>query len=89
MELEKNHLAAMSASLSGLSIALAESYGKRQVIGGIVETEEGIIISGFLPFREENIVMLCVFTKEVQHGLALWNFKSYKKDLNSILLTDQ
>ena len=83
-ELEKSRLAAMAASLSGLSITLAKSCSKTGVIGGAVETEDGLIISSLLSTSLQEFVLLGIFAKNTQHGMALWNFRKYKKDFDAI-----
>jgi len=84
-EFESNRLAAMAASLSGLSLTLADSCGKTGTLGGVVETEDGLIISGLIPTDNQDYVLLGIFCKGVQHGMALWNFKSHKQEFEKIL----
>lgn len=82
---ESNRLAAMAASLSGLSLTLAESCEKNNTIGGVVETEDGLIISGLITTEKQDYVLLGIFRKSIQHGMALWNFKNHKQEFKNIL----
>ena len=75
----------MAASLSGLSLTLADSCDKKGTIGGIVETEDGLIVSGLIATEGEDYVLLGIFCKGVQHGMALWNFKNHQQEFRTIL----
>ena len=74
----------MAASFSGLSLTLSDNCGKTGLIGGLVETNDGLIISSLLPTVEQEFVFLAIFAKDIQHGIALWNFRKYKNDFDAI-----
>ncbi|BFM07933.1 hypothetical protein [Halioxenophilus aromaticivorans] len=84
-QFESNRLSAMAASLSGLSLTLAESCEKTGTVGGIVETEDGLIISGLITAEAQDYVLLGIFCKGIQHGMALWNFKNHQLEFKKLL----
>ncbi|MBX2858242.1 MAG: hypothetical protein KTR17_06240 [Cellvibrionaceae bacterium] len=86
---EKTRLGFMSVSLTELVVSLITSYRKREFIAFTIETKRRIISSSLLEFPRGDILLLCVFSPEVQLGLAQRDFRAHKENLNTILLTDQ
>ena len=87
MEFEKVQLAAMAASLSGLNITIAKATGKSDVVGGVIETGQGLILSSLMETNtEQDFVLLGIFAKGCQHGMAVWNFKQYQQALAEIMI---
>ncbi len=83
--IEPTQLSAMAASFAGLSLTIATSCGKKDALGGIVETADGIIICGLINTTETDYVLLGIFAKGVQHGLALWSFRNQLAGFQNLL----
>jgi predicted regulator of Ras-like GTPase activity (Roadblock/LC7/MglB family) len=84
-KIEPTQLSAMAASFAGLSLTIATSCGKKGALGGIVETADGLIICGLINTVEVDYVLLGIFAKGVQHGLALWSFRNQLSDFQKLL----
>lgn len=85
LKIEEAKVSAMAASFAGLSLTIADCCNKQDALGGIVETKDGLIICGLIKTPEVDLVLLGVFAKGVQHGLALWNFRNQLNKFRSLL----
>jgi len=76
---EKNQLSAMTASLAGLNMSLAQACGKQSASGGVIESQEGLILTAQLQTGEQDMVLLGIFSSGCQQGMAAWHFKQYQR----------
>ncbi|MBX2858655.1 MAG: hypothetical protein KTR17_08330 [Cellvibrionaceae bacterium] len=85
---EKTRLGYMSASLTRLVAKLIKSYRKGKFVAFTIETKQRIVSSSLIEFPKGDALLLCVFSSEVQMGLALRDFQLHKQNLTTILFTD-
>jgi len=77
-------LAAMTASLAGLNMTLASACGKVSASGGVIESNEGLILTAQIESNDQEFVLLGVFAAGCQQGMANWNFKQYQRNFCEI-----
>lgn len=78
-------ISAMSSSLSGISIELAKETRNTNMEGSIIECETGFLICRLVRTDGIDAVLLGVFSKESNHGMALWTLKNIARSISEFL----
>lgn len=83
--LDAKRLSAMSASFAGISDSLGTECGMKGVKGGIVESDNGLIVCRSIRSESMETALLVVFDQSVNHGIAFWTLNSISKSVTEIL----
>lgn len=84
-QIDPRRVAAMAASFSGISYGLASETGHSAVEGSLVESREGFLVCRLIRTDTLDTVLLGVFDKSSNHGLAFWTLNTASRDIADIL----
>lgn len=83
--LDAKRLSAMSASFAGISDSLGAECGMKGVKGGVVESDNGLIVCRSIRSESMETALLVVFDQSVNHGIAFWTLNSISKSVTEVL----
>ncbi len=84
-QFSSRRISAMAASFAGISQELAKETSHSSMEGSIIECNTGFLVCRLVKTNGIEAVLLGVFNKDSNHGMALWTLKNVAKSISDLL----